>query len=105
MSTMETQTIPFGEQQPAIRRMFDIAEVAKLTPQEAERYNISFETWLSNRDAVNTAKDEGRAEGMAAGKAEIALKMLQRGDSASDIASLTGLTEAEIARLRPMGTA
>ena len=43
---------------------------------------------------------EGKAEGKAEGRAEVALGMLNKGYSLSDISELTGLSEEEIERLR-----
>ena len=53
---------------------------------------------------MNAAKEdgyvEGKAEGMAEGMAEIARNMRQKGYDAKTIAELTGLSLAEIKRLR-----
>ena len=52
---------------------------------------------------LNTAKADGLAEGEAKGIAEgisrVAKKMLESGMSAEKIASMTGLTKAQIAAL------
>ncbi len=70
MSTMDTRKIPCGDRQPAMKRMFDIAEVANMTPAEAGSYDIGFGSWLSSRDSCDTAQRKGVEYGLAKGKAE-----------------------------------
>lgn len=104
MSTMDTREIPFSDRQPAMKRMFDIAEVANMTPSEAESYDISFESWLSSRDSYDTAQRKGVEYGMAKGKAEaltgVITHMLQHGVGADEIEKTTGIAREVIEEVK-----
>lgn len=104
MSTMNTREIPFGDRQPAMKRMFDIAEVANMTPAEAESYDISFESWLSSRDSYDTAQREGMEKGMEKGKSEalagVVAYMLRRGVGTDEIEKTTGIAREVIEEVK-----
>ena len=74
---------------------------------ELSRRRLSFMDRLSlekaERDRISrmaTAKAEGKAEGKAETSHEIAAKMLRKGCTSSFISEVTGLTKAEISRLK-----
>lgn len=96
MSTMNTREIPFSDRQPAMKRMFDIAEVANMTPAEAESYDISFESWLSSRDSYDTAQEKGKTEALAG----VVSYMLQRGAGADEIEKTTGIAREVIEEVK-----
>lgn len=87
LSNMETQKVPFSDRQPAFKKMFSIAEVAKMSPEEAERYNISLDAWRVSYDVYHTAisdglkagMEKGMAKGMAKGIAEGMAKGMAKG--------------------------
>ena len=88
-------------------RLFEEAEIAKLTPQEMREYETSKMAYRDIKNSVDTAKREGIAEGMEKGmelgmakgmekgmnqKAlEIAENMLAMGLSAEQVAKATQL--------------
>lgn len=104
VSTMDTRDIPCGDRQPAMKRMFDIAEVANMTPAEAESYDISFGSWLSSRDSYDTAQRKGVEYGLAKGKAEaqtgVITHMLQHGVGADEIEKATGIAREVIEEVK-----
>ena len=55
-------------------RLFEEAEIAKFTPQEMREYEASKKAYRDIKNSIDTAKQEGLAEGieigMAKGKAE-----------------------------------
>lgn len=123
ISNMETQKVPFGDRQPAFKKMFSIAEVAKMSPEEAESYNISLDSWRVSYDVYHTAISdglkagmaEGMAKGMAKGRAEgleigerkgeqkakieIAQSLLLSGMPLEQVQKITGLSAEELMRL------
>ena len=110
-----TQEIPFADKQPAFKKMFSIAEVARMSHDELRKYHISQKSYwdacsvlegarmegLAEGMAEGMAKGiaEGRAEGRAEGKKEIAKAMKLMGLTTEQIMEATGLTESDIERL------
>ena len=71
-----------------------------MTPEERYAYDEHINAIMIQNDVLNTAKLEGRAEGIAEGKRnnqlEIARKMKEMGMTADVIAQVTGLAPGEI---------
>lgn len=86
-------------QEPAICRAFDIANLAGLTPAELEAQEKRFDFIRLQRGAMNKAREEGREEGGRQAALAIARNLLAVLDDAT-IAASTGLSAAEVARLR-----
>ena len=117
-------SVPFQSQQPVFRKVGNIAELVRMTPQELKQYNISIDTYRSNLAVMKNerregyeegraegreegreegraeGREEGRAEGRAEGRTEgallIARNLKQMGLSTSDVMKATGLTAAEL---------
>jgi len=53
----------------------------------------------SERDIMEAARQEGRAEGLVEGQRQTARKMLAKGYSITDVAELTGLSLDELTHL------
>lgn len=108
MSTMDTREIPFSDRQPAMKRMFGIAEVADMTPAEAGSYDIGFGSWLSSRDSCDTAQRKGMEKGveygLAKGKAEaqtgVITRMPRHGVGADEIEKTTGIAREVIEEVK-----
>ena len=85
-------------------RLFEEAEIAKLTPQEMREYETSKMAYRDIKNSVDTAKREGIAEGKEIGMKEgmekgmnqkaleIAKNMLAMGLSAEQVAKATQLS-------------
>lgn len=94
-------------QESLINAAFNIANEAGLTKEELEEQFKRHDFILLQRGSIEKGYKDGRAAGMAEGKAagmaektlELARNLLDVLDDAT-IAHKTGLTEAEIARLR-----
>jgi predicted transposase/invertase (TIGR01784 family) len=84
-------------------KLFEAAEIAKFTPEERKAYQDSLKYYRDMKNVVDTAKEEGVAEGKEKGiekrNIEIAKKMKSQGFSNEQIADLTGLTANEIIAL------
>jgi predicted transposase/invertase (TIGR01784 family) len=107
LSTLER--IPKALQEKIFEKLFDVAELAKLTPEQAQSYRDSLKYYRDIKNSIDTAAEKGRQEGIQQGiqqgietKAiEIAKNMLAQGLDKSLIAQVTGLnldTIKELAR-------
>ena len=110
-----TQDIPFADKQPAFKKMFSIAEVARMSHDELRKYHISQKSYWdacsvlegARMEGLAEGREEGMAEGMAKGmakgiaevKKEIAKAMKLMGLTTEQIMEATGLTESDIERL------
>ena len=93
-------------------KLFKMAEINKLTPQEMKDYNKSILEYSDVRDAANYAREEGFKYGVIEGEEkgvekgrkereiEIAKNFLRQGISTEMIEQCTGLTVKEIETLR-----
>ena len=80
-------------------RLFEEAEIAKFTPQEMREYEASKKAYRDIKNSIDTAKQEGLAEGIKIGKAEgkheanteTAQRLLAMGLSAERVAKATQL--------------
>ena len=105
-------------------RLFEEAEIAKFTPQEQREYEASKMAYRDIKNSIDTAKREGKEEGLAEGmekglaegmekglaegmekglaegmekrSLEIARKMLANGMDAATVMEITGLSESQL---------
>ena len=101
--------------QTVFKRLFEACEIARFSPDKRLRYEKEMITERDYRNILETAREDGFAEGEAKGKAEgladgeakghaeekvsIARAMLASGMDIPLISSLTGLPEEEIKML------
>ena len=83
---------PAALQERIFTKLFEQAEIARFTPQDARAYEESVKVYRDLTNVVNTAERKGRAEE----KVATALKMKSKGYPIADIAEITGLTIEEI---------
>ena len=105
-------------------RLFEEAEIARFTPQEQREYEASKMAYRDIKNSIDTAKREGKEEGLAEGmekglaegmerglaegmekgmnqrSLEIARKMLANGMDAVTVMEITGLSEEEMLLLK-----
>ena len=85
-------------------KLFETAEIAKFTPQEYQQYEDSLKYYRDLKNSLDTAREEGRIEGLEEGKIQekraIAKEMLNKGLDISLISEITGLTKEEIEKLK-----
>ena len=93
---------------PYTNRLFEQAEIAKLSPEERFDYEESVKVYRDLLNVVETARQkgeqssieigraEGRAEGIRLANVENARKMKADGLNSETIIRYTGLTEDEI---------
>ena len=78
------------------RKLFAAAEIAKFTPEEARAYEDSLKVYRDLKNSIDTAREEGREEGIAL----VAINLLNMGQSIEDVRKATGLTPEQIEKLR-----
>jgi predicted transposase/invertase (TIGR01784 family) len=86
------QQIPAIFQDAVFDQAFEKAELASLGQAELDRYESSLKVYRDLKGVVDTAFDEGKAEGIL----EVAQRMKAKGFSTSDIAETTGLSHEQI---------
>ncbi|MFZ4474510.1 MAG: Rpn family recombination-promoting nuclease/putative transposase [Saprospiraceae bacterium] len=90
---------PLALQERVFEKLFSVAEIAKFTPEERKRYEQSLKQYRDLKNVIDTSYLEGKAEGKAEEKSEIARQMKADGEPVEKIRRYTGLTEEEIAGL------
>ncbi|MCS6834120.1 MAG: Rpn family recombination-promoting nuclease/putative transposase [Flammeovirgaceae bacterium] len=98
-------------QEKVFQKLFEVAEIAKFTPEEQRAYEDSLKYYRDLKNVIDTSREEGFLEGMQQGiqqgieqgiikrNIEIAKKLKEKGMSISEIATLTGLDESYIEKL------
>ena len=105
-------------------RLFEEAEIARFTPQEQREYEASKMAYRDIKNSIDTAKREGKEEGLAEGmekglaegmekglaegmekgmnqrSLEIARKMQANGMDAATVMEITGLSESQLQQLK-----
>ena len=85
------------------KELLEQAEISKFNPQELMQYEDSVNAYRDIVNAINTAKKDSFAEGVAKGieqrNVEIARKMLGKGMTPEEVADMTGLSIADVAGL------
>ena len=100
--------IPEELRESIFERLFEVAEIAKFTPEEASSYEDSLKSYRDLKNSLDTAREEGEIQGKIKGKIEgkieekmeIARKALKKGLSMKDICELIGLSEGEINNIK-----
>lgn len=99
-----------------ISLLFEEAEIAKFSPKEVREYEASKMAYRDIKNSIDTAKQEGKEEGIAIGKEEgiaigkeegknernleIAKDMLAMNIDEATIIQLTGLTLEQLQQLK-----
>ena len=80
-------------------KICSVAEISKLTIEEYMQYINSLKVYLDNKNSIDTARDEGIAEGRAERDVEIAKKLKNSGMPFDKISEITDLTIEEIEKI------
>ncbi len=84
-------------------KLFQIAEVVNLPPEERLAYENSLKSYRDLKNVTDTAFDEGREIGAQQKALEVARTAIAMGLPDAQIATFSGLSEAQIADLRRQG--
>ena len=114
---------PAALREKIFSKLFDAASVARFTPTELREYEDSLKAYRDIKNSLDTAKEEGREEGLeeglakgreeglakgreeglAKGRAEgialVAKTMYAKGMDVDTIASMVGMAKDEVERL------
>ena len=95
---------PAALQERVFKRLFETAEIARFSESEIRDYEESLKNLRDLGNVLNTAKEEGRKEGIEEGEKrksmEMALRMRDDGMPLEVIAKYTGLSVEEIQNLK-----
>jgi predicted transposase/invertase (TIGR01784 family) len=100
--------IPDKLRERVFEKLFETAEIAKFTPEQVRSYEDSLKYYRDIKASLDTSYEEGmekgREEGMEKGREEraieIAKEMLSENEPIEKIMKFTGLTRAQIEKLR-----
>jgi predicted transposase/invertase (TIGR01784 family) len=93
------ERVPARLQTRLFEKLFGVAEIAKLDRNGLQAYEDSLKAYRDLKNVLDTAFDDGKAEGREEGIISVARNMKAAGMATSDIAKLTGLTPAQIEAL------
>ena len=90
---------PAALREKIFSKLFAAASVARFTPTELREYEDSLKAYRDIKNSLDTAKEEGREEGIEQRNIEIAKKMLAAGMHIDIIINMTDLSKDEIEKL------
>jgi len=96
-------SIPEKLRERIFEKLFETAEIARFTPEQVQSYEDSLKYYRDIKNSLDTAKEEGKIEGIIQGeknsKTDVAKRMLNLNYSIESIAEITGLSQDEIKQL------
>jgi len=84
--------VPDKLQERVFEKLFEIAEIARFTPDQVRSYEDSLKYYRDLKNALNTAKEEG--------KIEVAAEILKENEPIEKIIRFTGLSREQIEKLK-----
>ncbi len=91
----QLERIPESLREHIFEKVFETAEIAKFTPAQVLSYEDSLKYYRDLKNSLDTAREEGEAEGIQ----KVARNILSLGLSVEMISQATGLSEEEINQL------
>ena len=96
--------IPDELKEQIFMHLFEVAEIAKFSKEEAEAYEDSLKSYRDLKNSLDTAYEEGMEQGRIEGVEEgeqrkevfFVLRLHDKGMTVAEISDLTGLTEENI---------
>ncbi|WP_072620580.1 Rpn family recombination-promoting nuclease/putative transposase [Spirulina major] len=96
----EIQDIPEPLQEEIFTKLFDTAAIAKFTREQLRGYEDSLKYYRDLKNSMDTARAEGREEGITLGIQRTARSLLGQGIDDVVILQATGLTPEQLAQLK-----
>ena len=90
---------PMKLQERIFEQLFKAAEIAKMRPEDRDKYESDLKKYRDYYGTLGTAKEEGREEGREEERYAIAKNFKQAGTPIDLIATATGLSVEEIEKL------
>ncbi len=98
--------VPDKLKEQIFEKLFETAEIAKFTPDQVLSYEDSLKYYRDLKNSLDTAKEEGKTEGLIEGerkaKIEMARNLLEQGIAVSIIVQASGLSLEEVEALRSL---
>ncbi len=88
--------IPEELKESIFERLFEVAEIAKFTPEEVRSYEDSLKSYRDLKNSIDTAREEGKIEG----KIEMVKEMINSGEPLDKIIIYSGLTKEQIEKIK-----
>ena len=92
--------IPDKLREKIFDKLFEVAEIAKFTPEQIQSYEDSLKYYRDIKASMDTKYEEGEIKGKMEEKINVAKAGLREGLPIDLIMKLTGLTNEEIERLK-----
>ena len=92
--------IPDKLREKIFDKLFEVAEIAKFTPEQIQSYEDSLKYYRDIKASLDTKYEEGEIKGKMEEKINVAKAGLREGLPIDLIMKLTGLTNEEIERLK-----
>jgi len=86
------ERMPEALKEKIFEKLFRVAEVAKLSPEQAESYRDSLKYYQDIKNSIDTATEKGIQQGIEKEKLSIAKNMLKEGEPIEKIMKWTGLS-------------
>uniref|UniRef100_Q3AQD6 Transposase (putative) YhgA-like domain-containing protein n=1 Tax=Chlorobium chlorochromatii (strain CaD3) TaxID=340177 RepID=Q3AQD6_CHLCH len=87
---------PARLQEKVFLKVFELAEIAKYTPEEAREYEKNLKVYRDLKNVIDCAYGEGKAEGLEEGllkgRLEVAQRLVASGMSKAEAASFAGVS-------------
>lgn len=97
---METlQRLPFKARMAVFQKLEQIVDIAAMSKEDRMKYDESIKVYRDQMAIMEYERQQGKAEGLAQGKADVARNLKRMGMTAESIAQATGLTLDDIAGL------
>lgn len=91
--------VPDNLRENIFLKLFETAEISKFSQQEYQDYENSLKYYRDLKNSLDTAREEGKIEGIIEEKLAIAKKMLSKGMTIEMVVEVTGLSVDEISKL------
>ncbi len=95
----ELETMPAELHEGVFSRLFQIAQIAKYSPEERGYYEHSLKEYRDYQNGQDTVREEGRQEGELHAKQKAAQRMLAKGMDVETVAELVELSVEMVTEL------
>ncbi|WKN42376.1 Rpn family recombination-promoting nuclease/putative transposase [Tunicatimonas pelagia] len=95
--------VPDELREGIFERLFEVAEIAKFSPEEVQAYEESLKSYRDLKNSLDTAFEEGVEQGIERRNVEIVKNSLQQGLSIDVVSAISGLSHGEIERIKNEG--
>ena len=92
--------IPDELREGIFERLFEVAEIARFSPEEVQAYEDSLKSYRDLKNSLDTAYEEGVEQGIEQGIEQVAINGIKQGKSDELIMELTGLNLEQIEYLK-----